>query len=82
MGKKLKSYTTIAPLSVFFSWEREGNSYASTLLKNFKTSQSVLSDHKFLQRTCLDFQCVHDALQNWPLLQITCIFSANFTPFQ
>ena len=37
--------------------------------KNFKTSQSALSDHKPLQRTCLDPQCVCDTLQNCPFLQ-------------
>ena len=42
------------------------NSYPS---KNFKTSQSALSDHKSLQRTCLDPQCVCGTLQNCPFLQ-------------
>ena len=37
--------------------------------KNFKASQSALSDHKSLQRTCLDPQCVCDTLQNCPFLQ-------------
>ena len=37
--------------------------------KNFKTSQSVHFDHKSLQCTCLDPQCVCDTLQNCPFLQ-------------
>ena len=52
-----------------FSWEREGNSYIPTLVKTLKTSQTAFSDHKSLQHTCLDTQCVCDTLQNCPLLQ-------------
>ena len=56
------------PAIDLFSWEREGNSYISNASKNFKTSQSALSDHKSLQHTCLDPQCVCDT-QNCPFLQ-------------
>ena len=50
--------------------------------KNFKTSQSALSDHKSLQRTCLDPQCVCDTLQNCSFLQNYMYILHEFCTFQ
>ena len=44
-------------------------------VKNIKTSQSVLSDHKSLQCTCLDHQCLCDTLQNCPLFAKLHVYS-------
>ena len=65
MGKKLKSYATL-PHYRSFLLGKGGKLLHLNASKNFKTSQSALSDHKSLQRTCLDPQCVCDTLQNCP----------------
>ena len=72
------------PAIYLFSWEREGNSYASNPIETFKKIlQSAFSDQKPLQHTSLDLQCVCDALQNCPIVQnYMYILSTNFTPFQ
>ena len=89
--KKKKTHTLIwvksskvmshCPAIDLFSWEREGNSYISTLVKTFKTSKSALSDHKSLQRTHLDPQCVYDTLQNCPFLQNYMYILCKFCTF-
>ena len=43
--------------------------------KNVKTSQSALSDHKSLQHTCLDPQCVCDTFQNCPFFAKLHVYS-------
>ena len=82
LGKKLKSYATIALLSISSLGKGRETLMPQTLLKNFKKMQSALSDQKLLQRTSLDLQCVCDTPQLVDFCKITCIFSANFTPFQ
>ena len=51
------------PPIYLFSWEREGNSYASNPIKNFKNIANALSDQDPLQCTSLDLQCVFDTPQ-------------------
>ena len=68
MGKKLKSYATL-PQYLSFLLGKGGKLLCLHPSKNFKTSQSALSDHKSLQHTCLNPQCVCDTLQNCPFLQ-------------
>ena len=83
MSKKLKSYATIAPLSIFSLGKGRETLLPQTLLKTFKILQSALSDQKPLQRTSLDLQCVCDTLQNCPIVQnYMYILSVNFAPFQ
>ena len=69
LGKKLKSYAIIAPLSIFSLGKGRETLMPQTLSKTFKILQSVLSDQKPLQCTSLDPQCVCDTLQNCPFLQ-------------
>ena len=69
LGKKLKSYATIAPLSIFSLGKGGETLMPQTLLKTFKILQSALSDQIPLQHTSLDLQCVYDSLQNCPFLQ-------------
>ena len=64
MGKKLRSYATL-PRYLYFLLGKGGKLLRLNPSKNFKISQSELSDHKSLQRTCLDPKCVCDTfLQN------------------
>ena len=69
LGKKLKSYATIAPLSIFSLGKGRETLIPQTLLKTFNILQSALSDQKPLQCTSLDLQCVCDTLQNCPFLE-------------
>ena len=48
LGKKLKSYATIAPLSIFSLGKGRETLMPQTLLKSLKILQSVLSDQKTL----------------------------------
>ena len=69
LGKKLKSYATIAPTIYISLGKGRKTLMPQTLLKTFKILQSVLSDQKPLQCTSLDLQCVCDTLQNCPFVQ-------------
>ena len=60
LGKKLKSYATIAPLSIFCLGKGRETLIPQTLLKTFKILQNALSDQP-LQHTSLDLQCVCDS---------------------
>ena len=83
LGKKLKSYNTIALLSIFFLGKGRETLMPQTLLKTLKILQSVLSDQKPLQHTSLDLWCVCDTPQNCPIVQnYMYILSTNFAPFQ
>ena len=73
-GKKLKSYATL-PRYLSFLLGKGGKLLHLNSSKSFKTSQSVLSDHKSLQHTCLDPQCICDTLQNCPFLQKLHVYS-------
>ena len=66
--QKSKSYATL-PCYLSFLLGKGGKLLHLNPSKNFKTSQSALSDHKSLQCTCLDPPCVCDTLQNCPFLQ-------------
>ena len=57
---KIKSYATIAPLSIF--------SLGRNPINTLKGSIVHLLTLKPLQHTCLDFQCVCDTPQNFPTL--------------
>ena len=74
MGKKLKSYATL-PSYRSFLLGKGGKLLHLNASKNFKTSQSALSDHKSLQCTCLDPQCVCDTLQNCPFFAKLHVYS-------
>ena len=65
---KIKSYATIAPLSIFSLGKGREILTSQTLLNTFKKLNSAPSDLKPLQHTCLDLQCVCDAPQNCPTL--------------
>ena len=67
---KIKSYATIAPLSIFSLGKGREILTSQTLLNTLKKKQlnSVPSDLKPLRHTCLDLQCVCDAPQNCPTL--------------
>ena len=65
---KIKSYATIALLSIFSLGKRREIFTFQTLLNTLKKLNSAPSDLKPLQRTCLDLQCVCDASQNCPTL--------------
>ena len=68
MGKKLKVMPQL-PCYPSFLLRKGGKLLCLNPSKNFKTSQNALSDHKSLQRNCLDPQFVCDTLQNCPSLQ-------------
>ena len=74
MGKKFRSYATL-PRYLSFLLGKGGKLLRLNPSKNFKTSQSALSDHKCLQRTCLDPQCVCDTLQNCPIFAKLHVYS-------
>ena len=78
--KKLKSYARNCPTIFLFSWEKEGNPYTSNPIKNFKILQSALFDQP-LQCTSLDLQCVCEAPQNCPILQIFMYILREFCTF-
>ena len=65
---KIKRYATIAPLSIFSLGKGREILTSQTLLNTLKKLNSVPSDLKPLQRTCLDLQCVCDTPQNCPTL--------------
>ena len=65
---KIKSYATIALLSIFSLGKGREILMSQTLLNTFKKLNSVPSDLKPLRHTCLDLQCVCDAPQNYPTL--------------
>ena len=65
---KIKSYATIAPLSIFSLGKGREILTSQTLLNTVKKLNSVPSDLKPLRHTCLDPQCVCDTPQNCPTL--------------
>ena len=65
---KIKSYATIAPLSIFSPGKGREILMSQTLLNTFKKLNSVPFDFKPLRHTCLDLQCVCDTPQNCPTL--------------
>ena len=78
LGKKLKRYAAL-PHYLSFLLGMGGKLNPS---KNFKTSQSALSDHRSLPCTYLDpsVSVTHSKIVHF--CKITCIFSTNFAPFQ
>ena len=78
LGKKLKSYATIAPLSIFSLGKDRETLMPQTLLKTLKISQSALSNQP-LQCTSLDLQCVCDALQNCPIFAKFHVYSPQIS---
>ena len=78
--QKSKSYATL-PHYLSFLLGKGGKLLHLNPGKNVKTSQSALSNHKSLQRTCLDPQCVCDTLQNCPFLQNYMYILCEFCTF-
>ena len=79
LGKKLKSYATIDPLSIFSLGKGRETLIPQTLLKTLKYCKCV-SDRP-LQCTSLDLQCVCDAPQNCPTLQNFMYILCKFRTF-
>ena len=85
LGKKVKSYATIALLSIFSLGKGRETLIPQSLLKkkkkkNFKILQSALSDQP-LQHTSLYLQCVCEAPQNCPILQYFMYILCKFHTF-
>ena len=69
------------PHYLSFLLEKGGKLLHLNPSKNFKTSQNAFSDHKPLQRICLEPQCVCDTLQNCQFLQNYMYILRNFCTF-
>ena len=80
-SKKLKSYATNAPLSIFSLGKGRETLMPQNLLKSFKVLHSALSDQKPLQCTSLDLQCVCDTLQKLSICSKLHVHSPQISHF-